>query len=165
MKIQTVKQQPHAYGYTCPHPLTKQGMQPQVYTWSVSICCITLHFHLEFGDFLYSQSNFQKDALFFLPSRHYGTRDKDSERWAQRQTKTKFSGLPMPNRILSSWRQRYEIYLNTTKEKPGLFLQAAKKENGELTFCHFVHRDHPWFSYSGVHRTASTNTRISRLTP
>ena len=31
---------------------------------------------------------------------------KDSERRAQRQMKTKFSGLAMPSRILSSWEQR-----------------------------------------------------------
>lgn len=28
-------------------------------------CCITLRSHLEFGDFLLRQSNFQKDALFY----------------------------------------------------------------------------------------------------
>lgn len=136
VKTQTAKQQPHAYGYTYPHPPTKQGMQARVYTWSVSICCITLRSHLEFGDFLLRQSNFQKDALFY-------------------------STIPTLRDLI----QRYEIYLNTTKEKPELFLQASKKGNGELTFCHFVHRVHSRFPYSGVHRAANTNTRISRLMP
>ena len=96
VKTQTAKQQPHAYGYTYPHPPTKQGMQARVYTWSVSICCITLRSHLEFGDFLLRKVISKKTLSSILPSRHYGTWYKDMKFiWTpQKKNRNFFCKLP-----------------------------------------------------------------------